>query len=77
MTLTKPERHSDDKILQQAYARRQDDIHFHNLELQKARLEVEQAKREIQQSKHRAKQMEAEIQALRQQLAAMQANKQS
>jgi len=63
MAITALARQSEDKIIRQAYQRRQDEIYFNNMYIARA----EEAER-------RAEQAEAEIEKLRQQIVAMQAN---
>jgi len=66
MAMTALERQSEDKIIRQAYQRRKDETYFHNKELADNILIAEQERR-------RADQAEAEIEKLRQQIAALQA----
>jgi predicted transposase/invertase (TIGR01784 family) len=67
-------RQSEDKIMRQAYQRRQDELYFHNLEVQQLTDRVEQSDRRAEQSDRRAEKAEAEIEQLRQQIATLQAN---
>ncbi|MCL2171418.1 MAG: Rpn family recombination-promoting nuclease/putative transposase [Defluviitaleaceae bacterium] len=63
-------RQSQDKMARQAYQRRQDEIYFYNLEREKDRRIAEEATRE-------AEKLKVEIEQLRQQIAALQANQKS
>jgi len=60
-------RQSQDKMARQAYQRRKDEIYFYNMERDNDKRIAEEATR-------RAEKAEAEIEQLRQQIAAMQAN---
>jgi len=69
-------RQSEDKIIRQAYQRRQDEIYFYNknmYELGEYKRKVEQAERKTEQAERKTEQAEAEIEKLRKQLAAFQA----
>ena len=65
MAVSAIERQSEDKYARQAYLRRQDEIYFHNLELQETRKMLEEYKLIAQ----RAEQAETEIEELRKKLA--------
>jgi predicted transposase/invertase (TIGR01784 family) len=66
-------RQSEDKIMRQAYQRRQDEIYFHNLELTKWERRAEQDRQQAEQSNRRAEKAEAEIEMLRKRLAELEA----
>jgi len=79
-------RQSEDKIIRQAYARRQDEIYFYNkeraeaeqyrLQAEQYRLKAEQAEQyqlKAEQAEHKTTQAEAENEKLRKQIAALQA----
>ena len=82
-------RQSEDKIMRQAYQRRKDEIYFNNLERAEDRRKLEQAEykaeqeqrraeqeqRRAEQEQRRAEQAEAENEQLRQQIIALQANR--
>jgi len=85
MAVTALQRQSEDKLIRQAYLRRQDEIYFYNKEREEDRRRIEliteQAEQRIkqernmaEQERNRAEQAEAEIENLRQQIAALQAN---
>ena len=63
MAVNALQRQSEDKLIRQAYLRRQDEIYFYN--------------KERQEDKRRLEQAEAEIENLRQQIASLQANQKS
>ena len=67
-------RQSEDKIMRQAYQRRQDEIYFNNLEREEDRRKLEQAEYKAEQERRRAEQAEAEIEQLRQQIIALRAS---
>ena len=69
-------RHGEDKIIRQAYQRRQDEIFFNNMNIIRAEdveRRAEQAEQKIGQVEHRAEQAEAEIKRLQSELAKFQA----
>ena len=84
MAVSALERLNEDKYYRQAYARRQDEIYYHNKALaekeqaerrtEQAELEIEQMKREKEQMRHEKEQMKTEIGKLRQEVAMLQAN---
>ena len=72
-------RQGEDKVIRQAYERRQDDIFYNTMhiiradkaerEIKQARVQIEQEKRKKEEAERRAKQAEAENEKLRQELA--------
>ena len=88
MAISALARQSEDKLIRQAYLRRQDEIYFYNKEraddmrrmeqlehtIAQERYRVEQERDKAAQERHRAEQAEAEIEMLRKQLATMQDN---
>jgi len=66
-------RQSEDKIMRQAYQRRQDEIYFHNLELANHLQAAEEYRQRAEQNKQRAEKAEAEIETLRKRLAEFEA----
>ena len=74
MAVSALQRQSEDKYMRQAYHRRQDEIYFYNMNVQKleqAERRAEQSDRRAEQSDRRAEQAEAEIEVLRKKLAAL------
>ena len=71
MAVTALQRQSEDKIIRQAYQRRQDEIYFNN----KALHERDVYKQQAEQERQRADGLQAEIEQLRQQLVASQADR--
>ena len=70
MAVSALERLNEDKYFRQAYARRQDEIYFHN----KALAEKEQAECKAEQAELEMEKMKTEIEKLRQEVAMLQAN---
>jgi len=75
MAMSAIARQSEDKIIRQAYQRRKDEIYFYNMERDNDRRIAEEATRRAEQSDRRAVKAEVEIEQLRQQIAALQANR--
>jgi len=74
MAISALARQSEDKLIRQAYLRRQDEIYFYNKERADDMRRMEQLEHTIAQERHRAEQAEAEIERLRKQLATIQDN---
>ena len=87
MAVTALTKQSEDKIIRQAYQRRQDEIYFHNkqiadytrlieqerLKTEEAERKIEMAERKTEQAERKIEQSEAEIEKLRKQIATLQA----
>jgi len=76
MAISTLARQGEDKLIRQAYLRRQDEIYFYNKELadnarriKQAKREAEQAKRETEQAKLEVEKEKAENEKLRKKLA--------
>jgi len=68
-------RQSQDKETRRAYQRRQDNIYFYNMERVNDRRIAEEYRQQAEKDRQRTEKAEAEIEQLRQQIAAMQANR--
>jgi len=75
MAVSAIERQSQDKVIRQAYQRRQDEIYFHMLELASHLQTAEQERQRAEQERQRAEQAEAEIEQERQRAEQLQTEK--
>jgi len=76
MAVTTLQRQSEDKIIRQAYARRQDEIYFYNMNMKKLEQQTEENKKQAEEIEKQAGEIEKqteEIEKLRKQIADLQA----